>query len=115
MDRSSSTPDEGDPLGANLIIRSLRGSVANMQAVDYRAQDGPEPVDEFVERLRDPNKQATLDNQIDRLNMLRPSDPPLPFPWSSQFEGELRCHYGSELYRVIYRCSLGRLHDADGC
>jgi phage-related protein len=49
-----------------------------------------------------------LDNQIERLNMLRPNDPPLPFPWSSQLEGELRelrCHYGPELYRVIYRRS----------
>ncbi len=36
--------------------------------------------------------------------MLRTNDPPLPFPWSSQLEGELRelrCHYGSELYRVL--------------
>jgi len=35
----------------------------------------------------------------------RPSDPPLPFPWTSQLEGEfreLRRHFGSELYRVIY-------------
>ena len=42
--------------------------------------------------------QAVLDNQIERLNMLRPSDPPLPFPWSSQLEDEfreLRCHDGS--------------------
>jgi phage-related protein len=49
-----------------------------------------------------------LDNQIERLNLLRPNDPPLPFPWSSQLEGELRelrCHYGSELYRVLYRRS----------
>jgi len=78
-----------------------------MQAVFYRAADGSEPVD-FVERLRDPNRQAALDNQIERLNMLRPNDPPLPFPWSSQLEGELRelrCHYGPELYRVIYRRS----------
>lgn len=39
---------------------------------------------------------------------MRPNDPPLPFPWSSQLEGELRelrCHYGPELYRVIYRRS----------
>jgi phage-related protein len=79
-----------------------------MQAVYYRAPDGSEPVDAFIEALRDPNKQAALDNQIERLNVLRPSDPPLPFPWSSQLEGELRelrCHYGSELYRVIYRRS----------
>lgn len=79
-----------------------------MQAVYYRAADGSEPVDEFVERLADAQKQTALDNQIDRLNMLRPNDPPLPFPWSSQLEAEfreLRCHYGSELYRVIYRRS----------
>lgn len=77
-------------------------------AVYYRASDGSEPVDEFVENLNDPRKQATLDNQIDRLNGLRPNDPPLPFPHTSQVEGELRelrCHYGSELYRVLYRRS----------
>ena len=82
--------------------------MAGMQAVYYRAPDGSEPVDEFVERLSDARKQAALDNQIDRLNMLRQNDPPLPFPWSSQLEGELRelrLHYGSELYRVIYRRS----------
>ena len=61
-----------------------------MQAVYYRAPDGSQPVDEFIEALRDPGKQAALDNQIERLNMLRPNDPPLPFPWSSQLEGELR-------------------------
>src|SRR6266498_3197649 len=79
-----------------------------MQAVYYRGSDGSEPVDEFISALRDPNKQAALDNQIERLNMLRPNDPPLPYPWSSQLEGELRelrCHYGSELYRVLYRRS----------
>jgi hypothetical protein len=62
--------------------------------VYYRASDGSEPVDEFIEALRDPDRQAALD-QIERLNMLRPNDPPLPFPWSSQLEGELRelrCH-----------------------
>jgi phage-related protein len=79
-----------------------------MQAVYYRTSDGTEPVDVFIEALGDPNKQAALDNQIDRLNMLRSSDPPLPFPWSSQLEAEfreLRCHFGSELYRLIYRRS----------
>jgi phage-related protein len=80
----------------------------SMQAVYYRAQDGAEPVDAFIESLRNPAKQAVLDNQIDRLNMLRTSDPPLPFPWSSQVEGELRelrCHHGAELYRILYRRS----------
>lgn len=59
-------------------------------------------------RFRDPDRQAALDNQIERLNLRRPSDPPLAFPWSSRLEGEfreLRCHYGSEHYRVIYRRS----------
>ena len=37
----------------------------SMRAVHYRAQDGAEPVDAFIERLRDPAKQAALDNQID--------------------------------------------------
>jgi hypothetical protein len=40
--------------------------------------------------------------------MPRPNDAPLPFPWSSQLEGELRelrCHYGSEHDRVLYRRS----------
>ena len=54
--------------------------MAGMQAVYYRAPDGSEPVDEFVERLSGARKQAALDNQIDRLNMLRQNDPPLPFP-----------------------------------
>jgi phage-related protein len=79
-----------------------------LQAVFYRASDGSEPVDDFIELLRPPAKQAAIDNQIDRLNMLTPSNPHLPFPHSSQVRGELRelrCHYGSELYRVLYRRS----------
>ena len=38
--------------------------------------------------------------------MLTPSNPHLPFPHSSQVEDELpelRCHFGRELYRVLYR------------
>ncbi|HEX9776097.1 MAG TPA: type II toxin-antitoxin system RelE/ParE family toxin [Actinomycetota bacterium] len=53
-------------------------------------------------------RRVVLDNQIDRLNLLTPSDPHLPFPHSSQIRGELRelrCHYGRELYRVLYRRS----------
>ncbi|MBA2614553.1 MAG: type II toxin-antitoxin system RelE/ParE family toxin [Actinobacteria bacterium] len=79
-----------------------------LQAVFYRAPDGSEPVDDFVESLKDPAKQAAIDNQIDRLNLLTPSNPHLPFPHSSQVRGELRelrCHYGSELYRILYRRS----------
>jgi phage-related protein len=77
------------------------------QAVYYRAQDGAEPVNDFIEEL-DERKQAALDLQVDRLNDQPPSAPPLPFPHSSQVRGplrELRCHCGSELYRVLYRRS----------
>jgi phage-related protein len=78
-----------------------------MPAVFYRAPDGSEPVDDFIAALS-PAQQAAIDLQIDRLNALTPSMPHLPFPHSSQVEGELRelrCHYGRTLYRVLYRQS----------
>ncbi len=78
-----------------------------MQAVYYRAADGSEPVSDYIDALN-ARCQAALDNQIDRLNLLEADDPPLPFPHSSQVEGELRelrCHYGRELYRILYRRS----------
>ncbi len=78
-----------------------------MQAVFYCAPDGSEPVAAFLDALT-PRCQAALDNQIDRLNTLGPTDAPLPFPHSSQVEGELRelrCHYGRVLYRILYRRS----------
>ena len=81
--------------------------MANLQAVYYRARGGSEPVNDFVDRLG-VKRQVALDNQIDRLNMLTSLQPHLPFPHSSQVEGELRelrCHYGRELYRVLYRRS----------
>ncbi len=77
------------------------------QAVYYRAADGSQPVDDFIEGL-DPRTQAVLDQQIERLNLLGPSQPHLPFPHSSQIDGELRelrCHFGSLLYRILYRRS----------
>ena len=79
----------------------------NFQAVYYRALDGAEPVSDFIDKLP-VNRQVALDNQIDRLNMLSPSRPHLPFPHSSQIKGELRelrCHFGRELYRILYRRS----------
>ncbi len=81
--------------------------MANLQAVYYRAADGSEPVNDFIDKLP-VKRQVALDNQIERLNMLTPSSPHLPFPHSSQIEGELRelrCHFGRELYRVLYRRS----------
>jgi phage-related protein len=77
------------------------------QAVYYRAADGSQPVDDFIDALP-PRAQAVIDRQIERLNLLGPHMPHLPFPHSSQIEGELRelrCHFGSSLYRVLYRRS----------
>jgi phage-related protein len=80
----------------------------HLQAVYYRAADGSQPVDLFIEGL--PVKhQVALDNQLARLNLLTPARPQLPFPHSSQIEGELRelrCHYGRTLYRILYRRSM---------
>jgi phage-related protein len=81
--------------------------MAKMHAVFYRYGDGMEPVDEFIGRLN-VKRQVAIDNQIDRLNDVTDNSPPLPFPHSSQVEGELRelrCHYGKELYRILYRRS----------
>ncbi|MDA8267657.1 MAG: type II toxin-antitoxin system RelE/ParE family toxin [Actinomycetota bacterium] len=82
--------------------------MAMMHTVFYRDDQGHEPVDEFIDRLRPVEAQVAIDHQIDRLNMLRTTDPPLAFPHSSQIEGELRelrCHYGRRLVRVLYRRS----------
>jgi len=82
--------------------------VAPFQAVYYRDERGGEPVREFIAALG-AQRQAAIDNQIDRLNLLSDELPHLPFPHSSQVEGELRelrCHYGSELYRVLHRRSV---------
>lgn len=81
------------------------------QAVYYRASDGREPVLELLESL-DVKRRVSLRNQIARLNLLSDETPHLPFPHSSQVEGELRelrCHFGAEQYRVLYRRSEGLL------
>lgn len=80
------------------------------QAVYYRDRDGVEPVRDFLDALDD-DTFAVLAHQIDRLNLLNEAVPHLPFPHSSQIDGELRelrCHYGRDLYRVLFRRS-GRL------
>lgn len=72
--------------------------------VHYRAADGSEPVDAFINGL-EPKVQIVLDNQVERIAVFGPQ---LPFPHSSQIEGELRelrCHYGNTLYRILYRRS----------
>jgi phage-related protein len=81
--------------------------VSGFQAVYYRAADGREPVRDFIASF-DEDVQAALDRQIERLNMLNEAMPHLPFPHSSQVDGELRelrCHYGRDHYRILYRRS----------
>jgi phage-related protein len=78
-----------------------------MQAVYYRDPSGREPVNDFIDSLP-PERQEEIDHTISLLNRLGPNDPPLPFPHSSQVDGqlrELRCHYGRALYRILYRRS----------
>ncbi|RIK10778.1 MAG: hypothetical protein DCC49_02310 [Acidobacteria bacterium] len=85
--------------------------MGNFQAVHYRASDGTEPVNDFIDQL-DTRRQVALDNQIDRLNMLSGDMAHLPFPHTSQVRGELRelrCHFGREQYRVPYRRSRNLL------
>jgi len=73
----------------------------------YRDPDGLEPVNEFIQQQKAVIRLA-IDRQIDRINSLDEAHPHLAFPHSSQIEGELRelrCHYGSTLYRILYRRS----------
>jgi len=81
--------------------------MAAFHAVYYREHDGNEPVRAFLDDL-DEEVHAVLAQQIDRLNLLSDEVPHLPFPHSSQVDGELRelrCHYGRQLCRVLYRRS----------
>ena len=78
-----------------------------MQAVYYRDPNGREPVNEFLDSLA-PERQEEIDFKISPLNRVAKNDPPLPFPHSSQVDGqlrELRCHYGRDPYRVLYQRS----------
>ncbi len=81
--------------------------MSSFQAVFYRDASGREPVRELVVSL-DAEARSAIGRQIDRLNLLSDSTPHLPFPHSSQVDGELRelrCHYGRDLYRILYRRS----------
>ena len=72
--------------------------------VYYRAADRSEPVSDAIDALP-PKARVAIDNQIERLGLFGPE---LGYPYTSQIEGELRelrCHYGSDLYRVLYRRS----------
>lgn len=81
--------------------------MAAFHAIYYRAAGGAEPVRDFLNDLDD-ELAAVVAQQIDRLNLLSDEVPHLPFPHSSQVDGELRelrCHYGRQLFRILYRRS----------
>lgn len=63
--------------------------MGSFQAVFYRDSTGAEPVREFLDGLG-VEAQVAVSNQIDRLNLLDDEMPHLPFPHSSQVDGELR-------------------------
>jgi len=80
----------------------------NYQAVYYRRADGTQPVESYIDDCIPAKQQPAILRQVDRLNTLDDAMPHLPFPHSSQIEGELRelrCHYGRTHYRVLYRRS----------
>ncbi len=81
--------------------------MAAFHVVYYREAGGAEPVRDFLDDLED-EVAAVLAQQMDRLNMLNDAVPHLPFPHTSQVDGELRelrCHYGRQLFRTLYRRS----------
>ncbi len=91
--------------------------MTNLRAVYYRDRNGHEPVRYVIDAL-EAEAQAVLLNQIDRLNLLSDDLPHLPFPHSSQVDGELRelrCHYGRAHYRVLYRRSARLLTSLFSC
>jgi phage-related protein len=72
--------------------------------VYYRDGSGREPVNEAILRLS-PRDQLAVDNDIERLAEFGPR---LPYPWSSQVNGELRelrADAGPSHYRIFYRRS----------
>ncbi|NJD28917.1 MAG: type II toxin-antitoxin system RelE/ParE family toxin [Chloroflexi bacterium] len=74
------------------------------QVVYFRYRDGSEPVSDAIDGMP-PWVQAAIDNQIERLAVFGPH---LGFPYTSQIDGglrELRCHFGPDLYRILYRRS----------
>jgi hypothetical protein len=67
----------------------------------YESDEEGCPVQEFLDALDKPRRAKLLA----AIKLLEEEGPTLPFPYSSQVRGklrELRAHYGSEHYRVLY-------------
>ncbi len=78
------------------------------QAVFYRDEKGRQPVRDFFRENLPWRDWIVVKGQIEELNGIPDDRAPLPFPKTSQLEGglrELRCHSGSDLYRILYRRS----------
>jgi len=78
-----------------------------LQARFYRDPHGKQPVEDFIVRLPYAHQFAVY-RMIERIDSLDEKHSDLAYPYSSQIEGELRelrCHYGSAHYRVLYRRS----------
>lgn len=78
-----------------------------MQAMYYRASDGSQPVKDYLDAFT-AKERVILLGQIDMLNRLTITSPPLEYPQSSQVDGplrELRCHLGGDRHRIYYQRS----------
>lgn len=86
----------------------MNGPDRKLVAKYYRLPDGTEPVRSVIDDLPLLD-QVLLENGIDRINVLcTMRSPHLPFPISSQIEGELRelrCQVRAKTFRVLYRRS----------
>ena len=74
----------------------------------WRSTDSLAPLEVLQFDGLAPERQEEIDDKIGLLNRMGSNDPPLPFPHSSQVDGqlrELRCHYGRDLYRILYQRS----------
>jgi hypothetical protein len=84
-----------------------------MQAVYYRAPDGTEPVNDFVDALAI-RCQVSLDSQINLLNLLTASDPPLAFPHSSQVRATC-ASCAAIAVGICIECSIGDRDTSSSC
>lgn len=71
----------------------------------YQDEKGQEPVKDFLLSLPPKHRGKVLQT----IQILSDFGINLPFPYSSQVEGELRelrAHYGRTLYRILYYCDV---------
>jgi hypothetical protein len=80
----------------------------------YSPAGNPKTVREYVDVLDD-RRRAVLSNQLDRLNLQTDAICPLPFPHSSQIEGELRELPGHWFEKRLARSGLGLRASAVVC